>query len=91
MLTLPSDFSKVVDLSENISIDLEQYGVDIALYLGSETLSAGIGFDALFQEKMIPVAHLSTRRFCANWLINRAKARTLATTYDATAGVAAMV
>ncbi|MGK0441964.1 MAG: DNA-binding transcriptional LysR family regulator [Pseudohongiellaceae bacterium] len=52
--TLPSDFSKTVDLSTDLTVDLEQYGVDVALYLG-RTDGMGSSFDYLFQECLIPV------------------------------------
>jgi LysR family glycine cleavage system transcriptional activator len=53
--TLPSDFSKTVDLSADLTVDLEEYGVDVALYLG-RTNGMGVSCDYLFRERLIPVA-----------------------------------
>lgn len=53
--TLPSDFSRDENLTSNVDIDLDQYDIDVALYLGRSSWP-GVSCEHLFKECLVPVA-----------------------------------
>jgi DNA-binding transcriptional LysR family regulator len=67
--TLPSDFSKSFT-----ELDLEEYGVDVALYLGQSDW-VGVSCDRLFKERMLPVSSPSQATLLKSLLDNDSDAK----------------